>query len=160
MFALWSCHITSAAPSSCVVRVGKSHQDREECHSRTVAGDITHRIRPVLLVFRLPFILAQLTGEMAQDGIALRQDLAVQLDDGDVACRVEFGNFGLFYFGELVEAVADVFVGYAGVLSSVDGVSERKGGGVVGLLFSFFWSMEMEIKEGVESREGTSYLPQ
>ena len=81
----------------------------------TVNSDITHGVSPVLRLLRLPVIPTQLPGEMAEDGIALRQDPPVQLDDGDGGRRVHPGDAGRLVFGVFFEAVARVVVGDAGV---------------------------------------------
>lgn len=39
---------------------------------RTVGSDIAHGVRPVLFVLRRAVVLAQLTREVPQDGVALR----------------------------------------------------------------------------------------
>lgn len=83
---------------------------------RTVNSDIAHGIRPIPLVLRHAIILPQQAGEVAQDGVALRQDLPVQLDDGDAARGVELLDGGVFGLGVFFEGVAHVFVGDAGVL--------------------------------------------
>ena len=81
----------------------------------TVNGNITHGISPVLLLLRFPIIPTQLPGEMPENGIALRQDPPVQLDDGDRGRGIHLGDAGRFVFRVLFEAVARVVVGDAGV---------------------------------------------
>ena len=81
----------------------------------TVNGNITHGISPVLLLLRLPLIPPQLAGKVPEHGIALRQDPAVELDDGDRGGGVHLGDAGRFVLGVFVEAVARVVVGDAGV---------------------------------------------
>ena len=79
----------------------------------TVSGNITHGISPVLRLLRLPVIPTQLAGEMPENGIALRQDPPVQLDDGDGGRRIHLRDAGRLVFG--VFFVARVVVGNAGV---------------------------------------------
>lgn len=83
--------------------------------SHTVNDNITHGISPVLLFLRLPLIPTQLSGEMPENGIALRQDPPVQLDDGDSGHWIHLGDASRFVFGVFFEAVARVIVGDAGI---------------------------------------------
>lgn len=83
---------------------------------RTVDGDITHGVGPILFFLRRPVIFAQLSCEMPQHRIALRQDLAVDFNNGHVGGRVFLRDDGLFVFWVFLESVADVCVGNAGVL--------------------------------------------
>lgn len=52
---------------------------------------------------------------MSEHGIALRQDLAVELDDGDFGEGVQGGDLALLVFGVFIERVAHVRVGYFGI---------------------------------------------
>ena len=81
----------------------------------TVDSDIAHGISPVFLILRLSVILAQLPGKMPQDSVALRQDLAVQFDHGDRGRGVHLLDPRLLVLRVFLEAIADIFVGDAGV---------------------------------------------
>lgn len=64
---------------------------------------------------------------MSEHGIALRQDLAVELDDGNVGGGVQMGDFALFVFGVFLEGVAHVGVGYFGIFpEEADDSVEKK----------------------------------
>lgn len=84
----------------------------------TVDSDVAHGVSPVLLLVRLAIIGAQLACEAAEDGIALRQDLAVQLDDWDGGERIQLRDLCAFVRGVLVEAVACVVVADVRVLNT------------------------------------------
>lgn len=81
----------------------------------TIGDDIADHIHEILLLLVRAIILAQQPREMSEDGIALRQDLAVELDDGDIGGGVQRGDFALLVFGVFVEGVAHVGVGYFGI---------------------------------------------
>lgn len=83
--------------------------------SYTISSNITYAISPVLLLLRLPVITTQLSGEMPENGIALRQDPPVQLDDGDGGRWVHLGNASRLVLWVFFEAVARVIVGDAGI---------------------------------------------
>lgn len=65
---------------------------------------------------------------MPEDGIALRQDLAVELHDWDVGGGVQMGDFALFVFWVFVEGVAHVGVRYGGIFpeEANDSVGKRR----------------------------------
>lgn len=83
---------------------------------RTVRGQVAHGIGPVLLIFTLAVILAQLTGKMPQDGIALDEDLVIELDDGYRGSWVHVGDLRLLVLWIFLEGVSNVFVGDPGIL--------------------------------------------
>lgn len=83
--------------------------------SRTVDDDIAHSISPVLFFFGLPIIVPQLSSKMPEDGIALRQDSPIQLNDGDFGRRVHLHNASLLVIRVFFKAVARVIVGDAGI---------------------------------------------
>ena len=82
----------------------------------TVDSDITHGIGPVFLLLCLAFVCAELAGKVSDHGIALRQNLTVEFDDGDCSEGVELCDLGLFVFWVLVKVVADVLVSDASIL--------------------------------------------
>lgn len=83
--------------------------------SRTVDDDIAHSISPIPLLLGLPVIASQLSSEMPQDGIALRQNSPIQLNDGDVGCRVHLRDASLFVVRVFFKGVARVIIGDAGI---------------------------------------------
>lgn len=83
---------------------------------RTVDGDVTHGVCPILFLLRRPVIFAQLSCKMPQYRVALRQDLAVDFDNGHVGGWVFLRDGGFLVVWVFLETVADVCVGNAGVL--------------------------------------------
>jgi len=108
----------------------------------TVGCQIAHRVRPVLLLLTLPIIRTQLTRKASEHSVRLRQDLATELDDWDRGVGVQLLDRRLFVLGVFVEAVADVFVGYAGVLE-----------------VWVMWSDAMDCARNECIDEGQAYLP-
>lgn len=81
-----------------------------------VSSEIAHGVGPVLLLLRLAVIGTELARKATEHGVGLREDFALELDDGDRGVGVQLANRGLFVLGVFIEGVADVFVGYTGVL--------------------------------------------
>ena len=52
---------------------------------------------------------------MSQNRVALCQDLAIELDDGDIGCRVHLCNTSFLVLGVFLKAVPGVVVGYSGI---------------------------------------------
>lgn len=57
---------------------------QEEVDRHTISDDIANHIREILLLFVRPVVLSQQPRKVSEDGVALRQNLAVELDDRDV----------------------------------------------------------------------------
>jgi len=85
----------------------------------TVQGSVTDGVRPILLLLSLALILPKLARPVPQDGVALGEDAAVELDDGNRAERVVIEELRSFPFWIFLEAVTDVFVGDAGILEAL-----------------------------------------
>jgi hypothetical protein len=100
----------------------------QEVDRHTIGDDIANHIHEVLLLFVRAVILSQQPGKMSEDGIALRQDLAVELHDWDVGGGVQMGDFALFVFWVFVEGVAHVGVRYGGIFpeEANDSVGKRR----------------------------------
>lgn len=83
--------------------------------SHTVDDNIAHGISPILFLLSLSIVAAQLSGEMPQNGITLRQDPPIEINDGDVGGRVHLRDASLLVVRIFFEAVARVVVGNAGI---------------------------------------------
>lgn len=77
----------------------------------TVNDNITHSISPILLLLGLPIILAQLPREVPQYSVALGKDPSIQLQHGDIACRIHLRDLGFLVFWIFLKGVADILVG-------------------------------------------------
>ncbi len=82
----------------------------------TVQCSVTDGVRPILLLLGLALVLPKLSRPVPQDGVALGEDAAVELDDGNRAERVVVEELRSLPFGVLLEGVADVFICDAGIL--------------------------------------------
>ena len=67
-------------------------------NKRTINRQITHRIRPILLLLALPLIFPQQPRKMPQHRIALHEDASIKLHDGDSGVGVHLGDLGAFVF--------------------------------------------------------------
>jgi hypothetical protein len=83
----------------------------------TVDGNIAKAINPELLFLRLSVVLPQQVGKMSHNRITLSQNFSVQLNDRQVASRIQpsINKLGLFEAWEFLVAVADIMIGDAGV---------------------------------------------
>ncbi len=97
-------------------------------NKHTINDDIANHIHEILLLFVRAVVLSQQPREVSEDGVALRQDLAVELDDGDFGGGVQRGDFALFVFWVFVEGVAHVGVRYGGIFpeEANDSVGKRR----------------------------------
>lgn len=97
----------------------------------TVGPDITNHIGQILLLLGLAVILSQLACEVTQDGVALRQNLSIELDDREGRRRVLLSDDSLLVLGVFVKAITDVGVGDAGVFPhETDDLATATGGKV------------------------------
>ena len=81
----------------------------------TIDTDIAHSIYPILLILSSTIVGMELTGKESKHGIAAHEDCASELDDRHRLGRIESSDGAVFGCAELVEVVANVVVGNAGV---------------------------------------------
>ena len=98
----------------CIIRVSPlCHLAGPGVH--TINNNITNDISEILLVFGVSVIFSQQPREVPQHRIALDEDLAIKIHNGDLARWIQLGDRGVLVFREFLEAVADVVVGNPGV---------------------------------------------